>query len=64
MVLVIGPGDMAKKEKTSFVTYPILEDVRDALKAAAFETNSCFWDMYLNMGGRILFKGGAKKNQL
>ncbi len=42
---------MAKKEKTSLVTYPILEDVRDALKAAAFETNSCFWDMYLNMGG-------------
>lgn len=51
LVLVIGPGDMAKKANTSLVTYPILEDVRDALKTAAFETNSCFWDMYLNMGG-------------
>jgi len=28
-----------------------LEDVISVLKNAAFETNSCFWDMYLNMGG-------------
>tara|TARA_B110000902_G_scaffold98464_1_gene116474 strand:+ start:1038 stop:2339 length:1302 start_codon:yes stop_codon:yes gene_type:complete len=51
LVLVIGPADMAKKQKTKFITYPILEDVISALKKAAFETNSCFWDMYLNMGG-------------
>ena len=49
--LIIGPADMAKKQKTEFITYPILEDVISALKNAAFETNSCFWDMYLNMGG-------------
>ena len=42
---------MAKKQKTEFITYPILEEVISALKSAAFETNSCFWDMYLNMGG-------------
>ena len=52
LVLVIGPADMAKKQKTKFITYPILEDVISALKKAAFETNSCFWDMYLNMGGK------------
>ena len=51
LVLVIGPADMAKKQKTKFITYPILEDVISALKKAAFETNSFFWDMYLNMGG-------------
>ena len=51
MFLIIGPADMAKKQKTEFITYPILEDVISALKTAAFETNSCFWDMYLNMGG-------------
>ena len=51
LVLVIGPGDMAKKDKTAMVSYDLIEEVRDALKKAAFETNSCFWDMYLNMGG-------------
>ena len=51
LVLVVGPADMAKKQKTKFITYPILEDVIRELKKAAFETNSCFWDMYLNMGG-------------
>ena len=51
MFLIIGPADMAKKQKTEFITYPILEEVISALKNAAFETNSCFWDMYLNMGG-------------
>lgn len=51
LVLIIGPADMAKKQKTKLITYPLLEDVIKALKKAAFETNSCFWDMYLNMGG-------------
>tara|TARA_Y100000385_G_scaffold217242_1_gene226314 strand:+ start:232 stop:1653 length:1422 start_codon:yes stop_codon:yes gene_type:complete len=51
IVLIIGPGDMAKKEKTDLVSYSYIEKVRDELKRAAFETNSCFWDMYLNMGG-------------
>ncbi len=52
LFLIIGPADMAMKEKTEFITYPILEEVILALKSAAFETNSCFWDMYLNMGGK------------
>ena len=26
LVLVIGPADMAKKQKTKLITYPILED--------------------------------------
>ena len=52
LFLIVGPADMAMKEKTEFITYPILEEVILALKSAAFETNSCFWDMYLNMGGK------------
>jgi len=52
IVLLIGPGDMAKKENTQLISYPMLEEVRDELKKVAFETNSCFWDMYLNMGGK------------
>lgn len=51
LFIVIGPGDMSTKQKTDLITYPLLPDVRDALRNAAFETNSCFWDMYLNMGG-------------
>ena len=50
-VIVIGPADMAKKESTSFITYPFINEVREALKKAAFETHSCYWDTYLNMGG-------------
>ncbi len=51
-VIVIGPADMAKKENTSFVSYPFIDEVRAALKKAAFETKSCYWDTYLNMGGK------------
>ena len=51
LFLIIGPADMAMKDKTELITYPILEEVILALKNAAFETNSCFWDMYINMGG-------------
>tara|TARA_B100001287_G_scaffold276658_1_gene288513 strand:- start:19242 stop:20687 length:1446 start_codon:yes stop_codon:yes gene_type:complete len=62
VVLVIGPGDMAKKEKTNLVSFPYLEKVRDELKKAAFETNSCFWDMYLNMGGENSIIDWANKS--
>lgn len=50
--IVIGPGDMSIKEKTEYVTYPNLEDVRDALRNAALSTNCLFWDMYEVMGGK------------
>jgi lysophospholipase L1-like esterase len=49
--IIIGPGDMSTKDKTELITYPLLINVRDELRDAALETNSCFWDMYLNMGG-------------
>ena len=39
----------------------LIEEVRDALKKAAFETNSCFWDMYLNMGGENSIIDWSKK---
>ena len=50
--IVIGPGDMSVKEKTDYVTYPLLENVRDALKDAALSTGCLFWDMYEVMGGK------------
>lgn len=50
--IVIGPSDMSTKIAGKFMTYPYLEDVRDALKNAAFETGAGFWDLYEVMGGR------------
>ncbi len=51
-IIVIGPSDMAYKEKDEFVTFPYLEVVRDELKAAALATGCGYWDIYEVMGGR------------
>ncbi|MCB0402681.1 MAG: hypothetical protein KDD41_11395 [Flavobacteriales bacterium] len=51
-IIVIGPSDMSVKEKTEYVTYEYLEAVRDAMKEAALNTGSLFWDMYEVMGGK------------
>lgn len=50
--VVIGPGDMSIKEGTEYVTYPLLENVRDALKEASISSGCMFWDMYEVMGGK------------
>lgn len=50
--IVIGPSDMSTKVAGKFMTFPYLEDVRDALKKAAFESGAGFWDLYEVMGGR------------
>jgi len=50
--IVIGPSDMSTKIAGKFMTFPFLEDVRDALKKAAFESGAGFWDLYEVMGGR------------
>ena len=42
---------MSKKEGTEFITYPLLSDVRDALKENTFNQGAVFWDMYEAMGG-------------
>lgn len=51
-IIVIGPSDMSVKEKTEYVTYPYLEDVRDAMKEAALSSGCLYWDMYEVMGGK------------
>ncbi len=51
-ILVVGPSDMSVKEGENYVTDPQLEDLRDAIRGAAFQTNSAFFDMYDCMGGR------------
>jgi len=51
-IIVIGPSDMAYKEKDEYVTFPYLEVVRDELKAAALAKGCGYWDIYEVMGGR------------
>lgn len=51
-ILFIGPSDMNIKEGVEYVTYPVLESVRDEIKKAVLESNCAFFDMYDCMGGR------------
>jgi lysophospholipase L1-like esterase len=50
-IIVIGVSDMSIKQGDSYVTYPNLVLVRDALKKATFRANAIYWDMYEAMGG-------------
>jgi len=51
-IIVIGVADMSVREKDVFVSYPNLENIRDALRSAAFRAECPYWDMYEAMGGR------------
>jgi len=51
-VIVIGPSDMSVKEGVDWKTHPYLEKTRDAIKVAAFNTGSAYWDMFEAMGGK------------
>lgn len=51
-VLVIGPADMSVKEGTEYVTHPLLEDLRNAIRKTAFDMDCAFFDMYDCMGGK------------
>jgi lysophospholipase L1-like esterase len=50
-IIVIGPSDMSKNNGGQKVSYTNVPLIRDAMKEAAFETGSCFWDLYEAMGG-------------
>jgi len=50
-VLVIGVADMSIKEREKFVSYPNLENVKSAVKNAAFKGGAAYWDMHKAMGG-------------
>jgi lysophospholipase L1-like esterase len=51
-ILLIGPADMSIKQGTEYVTHPLLEDLRNAIRNAAFDTGCAFFDMYDCMGGK------------
>lgn len=51
-ILVIGVSDMSLNESGGYTTYPNIELIRDAQKAAAMKTGCAFWDCYQAMGGK------------
>ena len=51
-ILFIGPADMSIKEGTDYITYPLLETVRDEIKSAVLESGCAFFDLYDCMGGK------------
>ena len=50
-IVLIGPSDMCIKQELEYVTYPNLEQIRNALKSAAFKERVAFFDTYAFMGG-------------
>ncbi|MCF6353479.1 MAG: GDSL-type esterase/lipase family protein [Cyclobacteriaceae bacterium] len=54
--VLIGPSDMATKVKGDFVTYPMLETIRNEVQKAAFERGVAYYDMYEVMGGENSMK--------
>jgi lysophospholipase L1-like esterase len=50
-IVLIGPSDMCRKVDLTYETFPNLENVRDALKKAAFEEGVGYFDTYAFMGG-------------
>lgn len=49
--IVIGPSDMCMQDGVEWVTYPMLEKVRDVLKEASFNAGAAYFDLYEAMGG-------------
>lgn len=51
-ILFIGPSDMSIKQGTEYVTYPLLETMRDNLRRVALDNGCAFFDIYGCMGGK------------
>ena len=51
-ILFIGPSDMSIKSGTEYITYPYLEQTRDAIKKVVLESDCAFFDLYDCMGGK------------
>ncbi|MBN1599543.1 MAG: hypothetical protein JW894_14710 [Bacteroidales bacterium] len=51
-IIVIGVADMSTKEKGRYISYPNIENIRNALQSATFRAGAAYWDMYEAMGGK------------
>jgi len=51
-IIVMGVSDVSRVGKVGFESYPNIEKIRDAQKAAAIESGCAFWDIFEAMGGQ------------
>jgi lysophospholipase L1-like esterase len=51
-IIVIGLSDVARNTTNGMESYPNIEKIRNAQKAAAFAQGCAFWDMFEAMGGK------------
>lgn len=61
-ILFIGPSDMNIKVGTEYVTYPLLEKMRDEIRDAVLESGCAFYDLYAAMGGKNSMAQWVKEN--
>jgi lysophospholipase L1-like esterase len=61
-ILFIGPSDMNIKEGMEYITYPMLESVRDEIKKAVLESGCAFFDLYDCMGGKNSMAAWVEQN--
>lgn len=50
-ILFIGPSDMSTRKGGNLLTYPMLPQLIQSLKAVALKNNVAYWDLYEVMGG-------------
>lgn len=60
-ILVVGVGDMATKIDGEYTSYPMIPDIRDAIKNAALESGCAYFDLYEFMGGKDAILAWSKK---
>lgn len=61
-IIVIGPSDMAYKEKDFYISYPNLVNIINALRDATHKAGGVYWDMYTAMGGKNSMRAWVNAN--
>jgi hypothetical protein len=51
-IIVIGVSDASRKKGDTYETYPCVEKILNAQKAAALKAGCVFWNLYEAMGGK------------
>jgi hypothetical protein len=51
-IIVIGVSDASRKNGDAYESYPCVEKILTAQKAAAFKAGCAFWNLYAAMGGK------------
>ncbi len=51
-IIVIGVSDASRKNGDTYESYPCVEKILNAQKAAAFKAGCAFWNLYAAMGGK------------